>query len=127
YCKDDALVYLMGVSPGMGSYMDQRLLNEETASEFVPGGTEEGLLVIWDKKNNIGQAVVINFKWPTLDNTGLTTSEAQRENSIHYFVSAYNGESYDRLITPYTTAISDSTWITEEEFNMIKKGGTEGS
>src|SRR5690606_13225469 len=35
YCKDDALVYLMGVSPGMGSYMDQRLLNEETESEFV--------------------------------------------------------------------------------------------
>ena len=117
----------MGVSPGMGSYMNQRLLNEETASEFIPGGTEEGILVIWDKKNNIGRAVIINFKWPTLDNTGLTTSEAQRENSIHYFVSAYNGESYDKLITPFTVESSDSRWITLDDLNAIKKGGTSSS
>jgi Protein containing a metal-binding domain shared with formylmethanofuran dehydrogenase subunit E len=123
YCKDDSLVYLMGVSPGMGSYMNQRLINEETASEFLPGGTEEGILVIWDKKNNIGRAVVLNFKWPTLDNTGLTTSEAQRENSIHYFVNSYNDLPYDRAITPYTQAVSDFRWITSEEFANIKKGG----
>lgn len=123
YCKDDSLVYLMGVSPGMGSYMNQRLINEETASEFLPGGTEEGILVIWDKKNNIGRAVVINFKWPELNNDGLTTSEAQRENSIHYFVNSYNGLPYDRTITPYTQAASDFRWITEEEFANIKKGG----
>lgn len=124
YCKDDSLVYLMGVSPGMGSYMNQRLLNEETESEFIPGGTEEGVLVIWDKKNNIGRAVIINFKWPTLNHTGLTTSEAQRENSISYFVSTYNGEPYARMITPFTVASSDSRYITKEEYDLIKQGGT---
>ena len=123
YCKDDSLVYLMGVSPGMGSYMNQRLIDEETASDFLPGGTEEGILVIWDKKNNIGRAVVLNFKWPELDNTGLTTSEAQRENSIHYFVNAYNDLPYDRAITPYSQVVSDFRWITAEEFATIKKGG----
>jgi len=126
YCKDDSLVYLMGVSPGMGSYMNQRLIDEETASEFLPGGTEEGILVIWDKKNNIGRAIIINFKWPELDNTGLTTSEAIRENSIHYFVNSYNNLPYDRTITPYTQATSDFRWITAEELAIIKKGGLEG-
>lgn len=127
YCKDDSLVYLMGVSPGMGSYMNQRLTDEELESEFLPGGTEEGVLVVWDKKNNIGRAVVINFKWPVLDNTGLTTNEARRENSIHYFVSAYKDEPYSRTITPYTQATSDFRWITAEELATIKKGGLASS
>ena len=123
YCKDDSIVYLMGVSPGQGTYMNQRLINEDVASDFVQGATDEGVLVIWDKKNNVGRAVIISFKWPELDNTGLITSEARRESSINYFINAYNNDPYARLINPFVVQSSDSKWITKEEFDMIKQGG----
>ncbi|HHT19203.1 MAG: FmdE family protein [Methanobacterium sp.] len=123
YCKDDSLVYLMGVSPGMGSYMNQRLINEDTASDIIPGARMEGVLVVWDKKNNIGRAVIVNFLSPTLDSSGLITSEAQRESMIHYYVNAYNGLPYDRMIKSYSQTTTDSRWITAEEFAIIKQGG----
>ncbi len=71
----------------MGTYMNQRLMAEDTESEVIPGGTEEGLLVIWDPKTKTGKAVIINFKWATLNLTGLTTSDAQREAMISAYVS----------------------------------------
>ncbi|WP_413862310.1 FmdE family protein, partial [Methanobrevibacter sp. UBA417] len=29
YCKDDSLEYLLGISPGLGNYMDQRLTSDD--------------------------------------------------------------------------------------------------
>jgi len=124
YCKDDSLVYLMGVSPGMGTYMNQRLMADETVSEVIPGGTEEGLLVIWDPKTKTGKAVIINFKWATLNLAGLTTSDAQREAMISAYVSMYKGEASPYVVQGITTIASDERLITESEFNVIKQGGT---
>ena len=124
YCKDDSLVYLMGVSPGMGTYMNQRLMAEDTESEVIPGGTEEGLLVIWDPKTKTGKAVIINFKWATLNLTGLTTSDAQREAMISAYVSMYKGEPSPYVTQGVIAIASDERLITESEFNIIKQGGT---
>ncbi len=127
YCKDDGLVYLLNVSPGMGTYMNQRLTNEETASEYLPTGTEEGLIVVWDPETNTGKAAIISFKWPTYNLDGLTTSEAQREAMISAFVSLYKGESSQYVNEPLSIVVSNEKLITEDELNAIKKGGTTSS
>jgi hypothetical protein len=124
YCKDDSLIYLLGVSPGMGTYLNQRLINEDVASELIQGGTEEGIIIVWDNVLNIGRAYVITFKWATLDLSGLTTSEAKREAQIAAYISMYNNEPNDRVIEKTTTVISDERIITRAEFDAIKQGGT---
>ena len=127
YCKDDGLVYLMNVSPGMGTYMNQRLTNEETASEYLPTGTEEGMIIVWDPKTKTGKAAIISFKWPTYNLDGLVTPEAQREAMISAFVSLYKGESSQFINEPLSIVTSNEKYITEDEFNAIKKGGTASS
>lgn len=124
YCKDDSLVYLLGVSPGMGSYMNQRLTGEETSSEYLPGGTEEGVIVVWDPDTNTGKAAIISFKWPTYNLAGLTTSEAQREAMISAFVALYKGQNSPYIATPMSIVTSEEKYITKAEFDLIKQGGT---
>lgn len=124
YCKDDSLVYLLGVSPGMGTYLNQRLPNEDVDSDILNGGTEEGVLVVWDSKLNIGYAYVISFKWATIDLSGLTTSDAKREAQIAAYISIYNGEPNSRVQSLPETATSDRRIITESEFNALRQGGS---
>jgi len=124
YCKDDSLVYLLGVSPGMGTYMDQRLSGEETTSEYLPGGTEEGMIVVWDPDTKTGKVAIVSFKWPTYNLDGLTTSEAQREAMISAFISMYKGESSPYVKEPLSLVTSHETYITAEEFARIQSGGT---
>lgn len=127
YCKDDSLVYLLGISPGMGSYMNQRLTGEETNSEYLPGGTEEGMIVVWDPDTNTGKVAIVSFKWPTYNLDGLVTSEAQREAMISAFISLYKGESSPYVNQPLSIVTSEERYITAEEFAMIKKGGTDSA
>ncbi|MBU4547362.1 MAG: hypothetical protein KKH76_00885, partial [Euryarchaeota archaeon] len=125
YCKDDSLIYLMGISPGSGTYMSQRLLNEDLLDNNpdLPGGLDEGLLVIWDPINNVGRAVIVTFKWPQFDLTGLTTREAQREAQIAGFVALYKNEEFARLISPIQLETTEPKYITAAEFELIKQGG----
>ncbi|MGF7117304.1 FmdE family protein [Methanobacterium oryzae] len=124
YCKDDGLVYLLGVSPGMETYMNQRLTGEETSSEYLPGGTEEGMIVVWDPDTNTGKVAIISFKWPTYNLDGLVTNEAQREAMISAFISLYKGESSPYISEPLSIVTSEEKYITAEEFARIKAGGT---
>ncbi|MCZ3367151.1 MULTISPECIES: FmdE family protein [Methanobacterium] len=124
YCKDDSLVYLLGVSPGMGTYMDQRLSGEETTSEYLPGGTEEGMIVVWDPDTKTGKVAIVSFKWPTYNLDGLTTSEAQREAMISAFISMYKGESSPYIKEPLSLVTSHETYITAQEFARLQAGGT---
>ncbi len=125
YCKDDSLVYLLGVSPGMGTYMNRRLTSEETGSDDLPGGTEEGLLGIWDPETKLWKVTVISFKWPTYNLEGLTTREAQREAMISAFIDLYNGKSSPYINQPLGIVASKEKWMTDEEFKKVKKGGTD--
>ncbi|MDP2836100.1 MAG: FmdE family protein [Methanobacteriaceae archaeon] len=122
YCKDDSLIYLLGVSPGMGSYMNQRMTNDETASEYLPGGTEEGIIVVWDSVTKTGKAAIISFKWPTFDLTGLTTNEAKREAQIAAFIAMYNGESSPYIATPLSIVQSEDTYLTEDQYKALQQG-----
>lgn len=125
YCKDDSLVYLMGISPGSGTYMSQRLLNEDLLDNNpnLPGGTDEGVLVIWDPVKKVGRAVIITFAWPQFDLTGLTTNEARREAQIAGFVALYKNEEFARLISPVRIETTEPKYITAAEFELIRQGG----
>ncbi len=125
YCKDDALIYLMGISPGTGTYMSNRLLDEDLFDQNpdLPGGRDEGLLVVWDPATKTGQAVVITFKWPEFDRTGLNTREAIREAQIAGFVALYKDEEFARLTAPLQVSTSTPKYITEAEYNTIRRGG----
>lgn len=127
YCKDDSLIFLMGVSPGMGTYMNQRLLAEEVASELLQGATEEGVLVVWDNELNIGKAYILNFKWATIDLTGLNTSEAKREAQIAAYISIYKNDPNALVQVLPQIVTTDMKYITLDEFNAIKQGGGDGS
>ncbi len=125
YCKDDSLIYLMGISPGSGTYMSQRLLNEDLLDNNaeLPSGTDEGLLVIWDPVNKVGRAVIVTFEWARFDMTGLTTNEARREAQIAGFVALYKNEEFARLISPIQLETTEPKYITAAEFELIKQGG----
>ena len=107
--------------------MNQRLTNEETASEYLPTGTEEGMIIVWDPKTKTGKAAIVSFKWPTYKLRWFSYSEAQREAMISAFVSLYKGESSPYVNEPLSIVTSNEKYITEDEFNAIKKGGTASS
>ena len=123
YCKDDSLEYLLGISPGLGNYMDQRLTSDDVESDYINGATEEGVLVIWDNELNIGRAVIMNFKWATIDTSSAATSEAKRATTIQAFIDLYNGVSNPNIKEGNSILGSETRYITQEQFNFIKSGG----
>lgn len=126
YCKDDSLEYILGVSPGMGTYMVQRLPDSYVEdNEYLEGGTKEGVLVVWDSANNIGKAVIMNFKWPTVDTSSGSTSEAKRAMQIAAFIDIYKGNENPNVKELPQVLGSEERYITAEQFNTIKSGGTE--
>ncbi len=124
YCKDDAIVYRLGVSPGQGTYFNLRVPGTENdpENEDAYGGNIEGILVIWDNKNKVGRAVVIDFKWPNFDVSDCATSDARREKQIAGFISLYKGETPSYLISPPVVTYDAERLITESELQMILAG-----
>ena len=125
YCKDDSLEYILDVSPGLGNYLVQKLTTDEYKG--VDDLDEEGILIIWDSKNNIGQAVSINFKWPTYDLSNYATSEAKRAAQIQAFIDLYKGQENSIVKTNPIVSHSDSRWITQDQYNMLTSGGNGSS
>jgi len=126
YCKDDSLIYLLGVSPGMGTYMNQRLPNDEVDSDLIPGGTEEGILVVWDSNTNTGTVYIITFVWPDIDVSDLTTSEAKREAQIQACIDLRNGIPNPRVRNnPQTTSTYLGT-VSRSQFTTLQQGGENG-
>lgn len=122
YCKDDSLVYLLGISPGMEDYFNQRLPDEETESTYIDGATEEGVLIIWDNKLNIGRAVIINFKWATIDTSQYKTSEAKRASQIQAYIDMYARRENPIVKEGVTVKATAENWITAEQFQILKSG-----
>ena len=125
YCKDDSLEYILDVSPGLGNYLVQKLTSDEYKG--ADDLDEEGILIIWDSANNIGQAVSISYQWPSPDLSNYATSESKRAAQIQAFIDLYNGNDNPILTENYhQVAHNDSRWITEEQLQTILSGG-EGS
>ena len=125
YCKDDSLEYILDVSPGLGNYFVQKLTSDEYkgADDF----DEEGILIIWDSANNIGQAVSLSYQWPSPDLSAYATSESKRAAQIQAFIDLYNGRENPIVTENYhKVGHSDSRWITQDQLQTILSGG-EGS
>lgn len=90
YCKDDGLIYRLGVSPGLGTYYDKRtpgnLLKDED-------GTIEGVLFVWDDKTNTGTANIIVYQAPKFNLKDAKTRTGQRAMQIAGYVELSNGLS----------------------------------
>lgn len=125
YCKDDSLEYILDISPGLGNYLVQKLTSDEYKGK--EGLDEEGILIIWDSSKKIGQAVTINFKWPTLDLSSYSTSEAKRAAQIQAFIDLYKKNENPHIKEKQLVSHSDNRWITEEQFNRMKSGGNGSS
>ncbi|MGB9908135.1 MAG: FmdE family protein, partial [Methanothermobacter tenebrarum] len=112
YCKDDGLLLLLGVSPGQGTYYNQRLLN--TISSSIEGGQIEGILIIWNEKLNIGKAVIITYKGPSF-NTGA--------NGLRAYIDWYKGKEPTGVRSQYIVANEAQVkYITKDELNSILSG-----
>lgn len=122
YCKDDSLTYILGISPGMGTFIVQKLPESETASSYVEGGTDEGVLVVWDDEKKIGKASIITFKWPVVDTSMYSTSEAKRATQIQAFIDLNKGNANDKVLEKPIVKASEERFINEEQFNMLKSG-----
>ncbi|MGE0064999.1 MAG: FmdE family protein [Methanobacteriales archaeon] len=111
YCKDDGLLLLLGVSPGQGTYYNQRLLN--TSSSSVEGGQMEGILIIWDEKLNIGKAVIITYKGPRFESG---------TNGLRAYIDWYKGKEPTGVRSSYIVTTETVKYITRDEMNMILSG-----
>ena len=124
YCKEDSIEYMLGLSPGLGNYLVQKLTSDEYKGENDLD--EEGILIIWDSANNIGQAVSISYQWPSPDLSAYATSESKRAAQIQAFLDLYNGRDNPILTENYhTIAHGDSRWITQEQLQTLTSGGDE--
>ncbi len=122
YCKDDALIYLMGVSPGTGTYFAKRVLQEELESPMIPGGSEEGILIVWDPVKKVGKAVMISFKWPEFDLSDCTTFQARFEKWAAAFIMLSQGRTPSYMTSPMVLTKEVEKWITEDELKIIQSG-----
>lgn len=116
------MTYLLGVSPGMGTYFVQKLPDSDVTSTYVDGATDEGALVIWDNNLNIGRVVIVSFKWPTIDTSMYATSEAKRAAQIQAFIDLYKGINNPNVLENFVVKTSEEKWITAEQFNLLKSG-----
>ena len=126
YCKDDSLVYLLDISPGMGTYLNQRLPNDEVESDFITDGTEEGIIAVWDDKLKVAHVYVLTFKWADIYTDDLTTSEAKRAAMIDAYIDMYNGRPNPRVKSPPITVTSNGNYLSESQFKALKQGGANG-
>jgi len=122
YCKDDSLTYILGISPGMGTFIVQKLPNQDVDSQYVPGATDEGALIIWDNELNVGRAVIVSFKWPVVDTSMYSTSEAKRATQIQAFIDMYKGNPNDKIQEDLVVETNEERWINQEQFEALKSG-----
>lgn len=120
YCKDDSLTYLLGLSPGLGNYYVQKLT--DTTSDAIEGGKDEGVLIIWDNKLNIGRAIIISYKGAGIDTSKYATSEAKRFAQIKAYIDLYKGNKNPNVLSNVNINTDQERWITQEQFDLIKKG-----
>jgi formylmethanofuran dehydrogenase subunit E-like metal-binding protein len=125
YCKEDGLIMLLGLSPGAGTYFNLRLAETETNSASVSGAKMEGILIRWNEKTGVGEAVVITFKWPTWDLQGLVTQEARREAQIAAFQNIWQNKQ-DAVVAVGPVLVTEMRkLITESELRTILSGALE--
>nr|WP_319372987.1 FmdE family protein [uncultured Methanobacterium sp.] len=107
-CRDDIYSYLLGVSPGAGTYFSQRMTSDST-------GKSIGIISVYDSKTNTRRVAIIDWTAPKF---------APGSNSYEEYIRLYwRDYSSPNLISAPVVSLSADTWVTEEEWQMIISGG----
>jgi len=122
FCKDDSMTYLLDLSPGLGNFYVQKLPSSEVKSEYVDGGTYQGVFVVWDDNLKIGKASILSFKWGDIDTSMYKTSEAKRATQIQAYIDLYAGTDNPNIKAAPVVSTDCEKWITEEQFDLLKQG-----
>ena len=126
YCKDDSLTYLLDLSPGLGTYLVQKLPTNETKGEGDGTGDNQGVLIVWDDQLKVGKAVVLSTTMASVNTSKYATSEASRAAMIRANIDLYNGRENPELIAAPNPGAHFEKNITEEQFNALKQGTASG-
>ena len=106
-CRDDIYSYLLGTSPGAGTYFSQRMTKDSTGNDIL-------VLSIYDSKTNTRRVSIINFEGPKF---------APGSNSYEEYIRLYWGDySSTNLISAPVITLTADTYVTEEEWNRIISG-----
>lgn len=107
-CRDDIYSYLLGISPGAGTYFSQRMTS-------TTNGKSVGILSIYDSATKTRRVIIIDWTSPKF---------ANGSNSYEEYIKLYKGDySSPNLIFAPTITVSADTWVTEEEWAIICAGG----
>lgn len=106
-CRDDIYQYLMGISPGLGTYYSQRMTRNSSGSSI-------GILIKWNEKLGVGEAIIIDWTGPTF---------AGGSNSYEEYIRLYKGDysSPNLISAPVITTFE--RLITKEDLQKILSGG----
>ena len=110
-CRDDIYSYLLGISPGLGTYYSQRMTSKTTGNDIL-------VLSVYDSKTKTRRVAIINWKNPSFE---------KGSNSYEEYIRLYWGDtSSPNLKSAPVISLTADTWVTEEEWAKIIAGG-EGS
>jgi hypothetical protein len=110
-CRDDIYSYLLGISPGLGTYYSQRMTSKTTGNDIL-------VLSVYDSKTKTRRVAIINWKNPSFE---------RGSNSYEEYIRLYWGDtSSPNLKSAPVISLTADTWVTEEEWAKIIAGG-EGS
>ncbi|WP_100909697.1 FmdE family protein [Methanobacterium subterraneum] len=107
-CRDDIYSYLLGISPGAGTYFSQRMTSDTNGKSVL-------ILSVFDSATNTRRVAIIDWEGPSF---------AKGSNSYEEYIKLYKGDySSPNLISAPTITLSADTWVTEEEWQRIIAGG----
>ncbi|HOI40002.1 MAG TPA: FmdE family protein [Methanobacterium sp.] len=106
-CRDDIYSYLLGISPGSGTYFSQRMTKDTTGNDIL-------VISVYDSKTKTRRVAIINWTNPTFQGD---------YNSYEEYIKLYWGDySSPNLKSPPVISLTADTWVTEEEWNRIISG-----
>ncbi len=126
YCDDDTLMYLLGLTPGSGTYYNQRLTTaegntEEGQTPNMANGNE-GLLIRWNEETGTGTVTILTLSYPWAEGWG-PLYQINLQKRYAEIISIFNGDT--ELSEIFSTPIVTSTVtrpINRENLNTILSG-----
>ncbi|MGC9517914.1 MAG: FmdE family protein [Methanomicrobiales archaeon] len=112
YCKDDGLLYLLGISPGAGTFFNQRVKDNTSPN----GDRRDGILILWNEKTQTAKVIILNYQGPQF---------APNSNQLKGFIALYKGETPDNLVSAPVIAAEAERMMTKEELRTLLSGAPE--
>jgi formylmethanofuran dehydrogenase subunit E-like metal-binding protein len=121
-CRDDIYTYLLGVSPGAGSYFSQRMTKDSTGNDIL-------ILSVYDSATNTRRVAIINYQGPkfsggnSYENYIALYKIYQKYDDWYSPACIQELQSLPNLVSAPTMTLTADTYVTEEEWANIIAGG----